>query len=516
MPAKLTVDIPLNRVEGDLEIIADVEDGHCVDARCSGTMFRGFESILIGRGPSDGLVITPRICGICSMSHLTAAVRALDDLIGTTPPPNAVRLRNVTQMAEHVQSDVRHGVMMFAADFVNPAHKDQLLYGEAVRRYKTFEGTSFIEVVRETKKILELVAIIAGQWPHSTFMVPGGVTSLPSDADLLQCRILLQRFRRWYEDAVLGCSLERWLQISSGAELESWLEERVEHRESEVGFLLDYGRAIGLDAIGAGGGVYLSCGAFDLPEGTKVEGRKKASRLIPAGISDGGVVEDFSQREVSEHVAHSWFADYQGGKHPMEGSTEPYATGREGTAYSWAKAPRYRERPAETGPLAEAMVAGNPLFLDLVGGGGARALYRQLARLVRPVALIPAMEVWLEETRPSEGRFYLPPNEIEAGTGVGLTQAPRGALGHWLRIEDGVISLYQIITPTTWNASPRDSNGIPGPIESALRETPIADPENPIELGHVIRSFDPCLVCTVHTLSKEGDELGGIRSGSGL
>ena len=508
MSRKLTVDIPLNRVEGDLEIRAIVEDGQCLEAQCSGTMFRGFERLLVGRGSLDGLVITPRICGICSMSHLTAAVLALDDLAGANPPPDAVRLRNLTQMVEQIQSDVHHSVLMFAADFVNPAHRDQLLYGEAQRRYRAFEGTSFVEVVRETKKILELVAIIGGQWPHSTFMVPGGVTSLTSSADLQQCGILLKRFKRWYEDRILGCTIDRWLKISNRQELESWLEEKVEHRESEVGFLLDYGRAIGLDTIGAGNGVFLSYGGLDIPQDTKVQGRRATAQLIPSGVLFQGVLEEFSQDLVTEHVARSWFVDSGGGTHPMESTTEPFASGREGNAYSWGKAPRYKGRPAETGPLADAMVSGHPLFRELVGRGGGSALYRQLARLVRAADLIPAMEAWIEETRPTEGSFYNPPPVMEDGAGVGLTQAPRGALGHWVQIKDGCISHYQIIAPTTWNASPRDTDGVPGPIETALQGMTIEDPENPIALGHVIRSFDPCLVCTVHTVSKPGQMVG--------
>jgi hydrogenase large subunit len=188
--------------------------------------------------------------------------------------------------------------------------------------------------------------------------------------------------------------------------------------------------------------------------------------------------------------------------HPFEGETRPYATGQESSKYSWAKAPRFDGLPAETGPLAEMLVAGNPLFVDLVGRNGANAYLRELARLVRAAELIPAMETWLAETT-GDAKFYTPPGEIVAGHGFGLTQAARGALGHWVRIADGAIEHYQIITPTAWNASPRDSDGVRGPMEQALVGTPVRDESNPVELGHVVRSFDPCLVCTVHTVSKK-------------
>ena len=203
---------------------------------------------------------------------------------------------------------------------------------------------------------------------------------------------------------------------------------------------------------------------------------------------------------MAEHVGYSWFEDYEGGRHPFEGETRPYATGGEGKKYSWAKAPRYDGLPAETGPLAEMIIAGNPLFTDLVDRNGPNVFTRQLARLVRSAQLIPAMEIWLSETT-GDGKFYTSPGEGIEGRGFGMTEAARGALGHWVQIGDGLIEHYQIITPTAWNASPRDSDGTRGPAEEALISTVIRDISNPVELGHVVRSFDACLVCTVHTVN---------------
>jgi len=169
--------------------------------------------------------------------------------------------------------------------------------------------------------------------------------------------------------------------------------------------------------------------------------------------------------------------------------------------------------PAETGPLAEAVIAGHPLFADLVRRHGPSALVRQLARLVRPVELMPVMETWLSEAA-EDVTFYNSPGEISDGEGCGLIEATRGALGHWVRIEGGVIRHYQIITPTAWNASPRDGGGTRGPIEEALIGTPVQDLSNPVELGHVVRSFDPCLVCTVHTIQR-GRRAGRATAGIG-
>lgn len=505
MVSKITLNTPINRVEGDLEVRTDVEGGRCTDAWCSGTMFRGFEQILQGRGPLDGLVITPRICGICGTAHLTAAAMALEALSGCVPPPKAVALRNVALMTEHVQSDLRQSALTFAADLINPAFRAQPLFEEAKRRYAPFAGRTALEAVRESRELLEIVAIIGGQWPHSTFIVPGGITSLPSCSDLAQCQLLLDGTRRWYEERVLGCTLERWQALRTAADLDAWLEEKESHRDGEVGFVLRYGRAIGLDRLGAGHGRFLSVGSLPLPEGTAVRGRRPGPRLIAAGLArvtarDGaGVkVDPFDPERIAEHTACSWYQGGDGGQHPREGTTVPYATGREGRAYSWAKAPRYDGLPAETGPLAEALVDGNPLLTDLVARRGPSVLLRQLARLVRPAELFAPMQQWLREAQTPE-RGYLPPEKkLEQGEGCGLLHAARGALGHWVRLRDGAIEHYQVIAPTTWNASPRDAAGARGPIEEALVGTPVADAADPVELGLVVRSFDPCLVCTVH------------------
>jgi len=504
---RVTLNVPMNRVEGDLEVRVELEDGVVAEARCSGTMFRGFENILVGRGPLDGIVITPRICGICSTSHLAAAARALDSVAGVQPPPDGIRVRNVALLTEQVQSDLRQTFLMFAPDLVNRRWSSQPLHGEAVRRYAPFEGTTALEAVTVPGRAMEVVAILGGQWPHASFMVPGGITSVPSQNDLLQCRLLLRELREWYERRVLGCSVERFKALRSAGELEAWLEEEP-HRESELGFLWRYGRAIGLDRTGRGPGAFVSYGGLDLPEGSEVA----ASDVTAAGfVGEGEEPLPLDQRQVVEHVACSWFEDDEP-RHPMQGRTRPYATGEEGQRYSWAKAPRYGDRPAETGPLAEMMVGRVPLFVDLIARDGPSTLLRQLARLTRPARMLPVMERWLAEAQ-GDGTFYKPCGEITEGEGCGLVQAPRGALGHWVRIADGAIAHYQIITPTAWNASPRDDAGTPGPMEQALVGTAVQDPEDPVELGHVVRSFDPCLVCTVHAV-RAGRTVGVLRTGS--
>jgi hydrogenase large subunit len=498
-------DIPLNRVEGDLEIRIEVEDGVVADAWSAGTMYRGFENLLVGRGALDGLVITPRICGICSTTHQMAAAQAMDRVAGLAGLPGAaIRLRNLALAVEHIQSDVRQGVLMFLPDFTNPGYAAHPLHAEAVRRYAPLAGEAAVDAIRETKKAVEIIAMLAGQWPHSSFMVPGGVAYAPNGADLVQCRHLLGRYRDWYQRRFLGCGIERWLAIDGLDALMEWVEENPAQRESEVGFFVRFALAAGLDRTGRGHGNFLSYGGLEIPEGSAVAG--SGGRLIAAGFARGGEVEAFDQARVAEHIAHSWFTGYEGGRHPFEGLTKPYASGNEGDRYSWAKAPRYRGLPAETGPLAERVVAGDRLFLDLLARhGGPSTLARQLARLTRPATLFQAMDTWLHEVaRGDGGEFYEAPPPIVDGHGVGLIQAARGALGHWVKVADGRIEHYQIVTPTAWNGSPRDSAGVRGAWEEALVGTPVADPDNPVEVGHVIRSFDPCLVCSVHTVRRGG------------
>ena len=225
MTKRIIRDIPLNRVEGDLEIRVELENNRIVDAWSSGTMFRGFENLLVGRGARDGLVMTPRVCGICSTTHLMAAARALDQIAGVSLPDNAIRLRNVALMAEHSQSDVRQSVLMFLPDFTADCYAAHSLYAEAVKRYAPLAGERCVDVVRQTKTLLEIIAILGGQWPHSSFMVPGGVTYIPPVAELNQCLHILKRYRSWYEQRVLGCSLQRWQDVQSAADLDAWLNE---------------------------------------------------------------------------------------------------------------------------------------------------------------------------------------------------------------------------------------------------------------------------------------------------
>lgn len=525
------INIPLNRVEGDLEIHVDVTDGVITDAWSCGTMYRGFEDMMTGRGVLDGLVITPRICGICSLSHLTAAVKALDIITGIVLPDNAIFLCNLALMAETIQSDMRQAILMYMVDFANPAaYNHYFMFEEALKRYEPMKGTSVQDVIKETKRLVEVIAIIGGQWPHTSFMVPGGVTSIPEAHKILQCRMIIDNFRKWYENSVLGCSIERWNAIKSLNELYQWLEESKEHSESEVGFFIRFAMKAGLDTVGKGTETFISFGSLQMPQSSKVTSGN--GHLISPGFARKTAVEPLNPAEISEDISHSWYhpaptgeknssqtsrpnpsyenrlfqendtqSSCQVAAHPFYGTTKPYASGKSGDQYSWAKAPRYNGEPAETGPLAEMIVDKDPLFHDIVQHKGTSAMVRELARMIRPSKLLPVMTIWCEELMFNrKAPFYTSMKNIPDGQGAGMIQAARGALGHWVAVKNSKITHYQIITPTAWNGSPRDSNKVRGPWEEALIDTAIKDPDNPVEAGHVVRSFDPCMVCAVHTI----------------
>jgi hydrogenase large subunit len=491
---------PLNRVEGDLEITVELEDNVVIDARSAGTMYRGFENLMVGRAPLDGLVITPRICGICSTAHLYAAASALDMIFNVKVPRQAAWIRSVTAMTEMIQNDFRHAFLLFMPDFADPAYQNEPLYADMVNRYATIEGSSVRQAINETRNVLEIISILGGQWPHSSFIVPGGVVSMPSTNELNRCAYLLNNFKNWYERQVLGCSVERWKAVQTKADLISWLKESGTHSNSDLGYFIRFATKAGLHRIGKGHGNFISVGMPGLEADSDEQTRAGQFFLATGGFYADNHLNPINQDNITEDVSHSWFAGSGKSQHPYRGKSSPYATGSEDLSYSWAKAPRYKGKPAETGPLSEMVISSNPLFKDFMQFDGPSVFLRELARLVRAAFIIPAIERCIESAMSTSGQYYTDHGELENQMGHGLIEAPRGALGHWVNIKDKKISSYQIITPTAWNASPRDSEGVRGPLEEALIGTKVKNPENPLEVYHVVRSFDPCLVCTVHAI----------------
>lgn len=490
---RVTVDIDLNRVEGDLEFQLDLEDGVVVDARCIGTLYRGFEQILIGRAPRDSLVITPRVCGICGTAHMYAAVQALEQLGGVTPPAHAVHVRNLCLLAETLQSDLRQTFLFFTPDFCHSVYRGHPMAGDLEAAFAPLKGSVVRGCLQATRRLIGIVAIFGGQWPHSTYMLPGGVSQPATARRLLDCRDLLAEARTWFETAVLGGGVDEFLALGDRDALLQWCAARP---ATALGLFARFGRDIGLHDLGAGTPHLISYGVDHLPGG-------QGSRL-PAGFFDGdtGEIQALDQGQINEHVRHSWFLPYPGGRHPWQGETIPdYQPGAD--RYTWAKAPRYGDRVVQTGPLAELRIAGEPLITDLLAREGDSAWLRQFARLRRAAWLFATA---LDDLKALESMLKAP-HFIDPGIATwpdgesfGLVEAARGALGHWLKVRDGVIEKYQIVTPTAWNASPRDSSGRHGHWEQSIIGLRVPDPEDPVQIGHIVRSHDPCLVCTVHCI----------------
>jgi Ni,Fe-hydrogenase I large subunit len=484
--------IPLNRVEGDLELHLELDQDQVVQGvKSAGTMYRGIENLMRGRGPLDSLVITPRICGICTTSHLNAAAKALDMACNVSIPADAHRLRNVTLMVEQMQNDLRHLFLLSLPDFTRPRYADQRLYAEAMARYQPFKGQTTVETLQETKKLVEIIAILGGQWPHSSFMVPGGVVSVPSGSDIAQCRHILSSFRKWYEKRVLGCTLDRWQAVSTWDELQAWLDEDAAHRDGELGFFIRLSRSAGTDGLGRGHDRFISAGG---PQQPRPDGG--IGPFFPAGIFTPQGKAPLDPQKITEDVTHSFFKETSG--HPFDSRTIADPDTRDERKYSWAKAPRYDGQPAETGPLADMLMADQGLFVSWVRSKGASVFLRQLARMVRPAMILPAIEQCVAGMAHVNAQFYTDTLVPLSARSFGIVTAPRGILGHWVVIKDGKIANYQVITPTAWNGSPRDQHDIRGPWEEAIAGTAVRDPDDPVEVEQVVRSFDPCLVCTVH------------------
>ncbi|MFN8441194.1 MAG: nickel-dependent hydrogenase large subunit [Caldilineaceae bacterium] len=528
-PGSKTVDLhvsPLGRVEGDLDVRVKIADGVVTEAWTEAAMFRGFEIILKGKDPQAGLIVTPRICGICGGSHLTKAVYALDTAWRTEVPPNATLVRNIAQCCETLQSIPRYFYALFAIDLINKNYAKAKEYDEAVRRFAPFVGTGYEAGVTLSNKPVEVYAIFGGQWPHSSFMIPGGVMCAPTLSDVTRSIAILDYWKNeWLEKRWLGCSVDRWLENKSWQDVLNWVHENESHYNSDCGFFIRYCIDVGLDKFGQGFGNYLATGTYWQPEEyTKptIEGRNRAL-ISRSGVYQDGKYYDFDQANVREDITHSFY-EGTGALHPFEGRTVPIdpAEGRKQGKYTWAKSPRYEipgvgAKPLEVGPLARQVMSGrsdalpwqdsDPLFRNAIETVGPSVLVRVMARMHEAPKYYKLARKWLDQLNLHE-KFYIKPTEYREGQGFGATEAARGALADWIKIKDGKIENYQVITPTAWNIGPRDGKSVNGPMEQAFIGTPIVDAHDPVELGHVARSFDSCLVCTVHAYdAKSGKEL---------
>jgi ferredoxin hydrogenase large subunit/hydrogenase large subunit len=495
---------PVTRIEGHLAIRVAVEGGKVVDAFSCGEMFRGVETIVRGRHPMDAQQITQRICGVCPIEHGIASVRAQDQAYGVKPPPNGRLLRNIIGAANYLHSHLAHFYLLSAVDFVDVtailgyAGKDSgmmelrdwvkqqveskvyLPAAPFLPRYETKylddkEANlgllkNYLSAMDVRRTCHELGALFAGRMPHVASLIPGGVSQTLDAQRIAAAEAYLGKIRAFVEQCYIPDAFAVTAKFP-----EYW-------------------------SMGRGCQNFLAYGCFP-------ENDAETEKLTPAGVLIDGRLTELDIAQITEDASHAWFQD-GAAQHPTKGETEP-KPGKSG-AYSWVKAPRYHGKALEVGPLARMIVGyqrGNPRIKALVDSGLAKAgrkledlpsvMGRHFTRAIEAQMVVDGMKRWLAALRPDEPVCvpFRIPSECQ---GVGLTEAARGALGHWLQVKGGKIDRYQCVVPTTWNCSPKDAAGVPGPVEQALIGSTIADEANPIETVRIVRSFDPCLACAVH------------------
>ncbi|MBT9384214.1 nickel-dependent hydrogenase large subunit [Pseudooceanicola sp. CBS1P-1] len=467
---------PFNRVEGDLEIRLEVRDGAVASAQVNAPLFRGFEMMLPGKDPRDALTITPRICGICSVSQSSAAALALADAGGIDMPPQgriaAALLHGVENMADHVT----HFHLFFMPDFARPGYDGRAWHDRALARFTAMEGSAARRATEARAQLLHIAGILGGKWPHTLAIQPGGVTKAPDAGERVRILATLRSFRRFLEDSLFGAPVEAFAALPDVAALESW-------ESGDAGLFQAISADLGLEGTGIGPRRYLSAGAYPLDTG----------RVSASGVWEGGQITPFETGAITEDLSHAWMLGDTA--HPARGLTEPDEDMAD-PGYSWCKAPRLAGRTVEVGALARQVVDRHPLALALAAEGSVRArIAGRLLEIARLQILLEDLARSLDPSAP----FMAPAPWPRSGTGAGLVEAARGTLGHWLRIEEGRIAGYQIVAPTTWNFSPRDVTGAPGPVEAALVGAEVRPgEETPLSVQHIVRSFDPCMACTVH------------------
>ncbi len=561
--ARIVVD-PITRIEGHLRIEAIVENGVITDAFSSGTMVRGFEKILLGRDPRDAWAFTERACGVCTTVHALASVRTVEDALGIVVPKNAELIRNLMFCAQMVQDHVIHFYHLHALDWVDVVSalsadpKQTASIARSISRWPKTSPSYFADIQKRVQAFVgsgQLGIFANGYWGHKAY-------KLPPEVNLLAVAHYLEALE-WQKElvkihAIFGGKNPHPNYLVGGVpcsinlnEVSAINTERLNH----VGSLIDEAIEIveqlyipDLLAIAGfykdwaqvGGGLenYLSYGdlpvySYHEPDSFKIP----RGAILGRNLDEVHEVNGRDQEEIKEYVTHSWYSYAEGdetGKHPWEGETEFNYTGPKPPfdfldtdgKYSWIKTPRWRNHPMEVGPLARMLVAygkGVTEVQDIVHDTLKRlnvpvtALFSTLGRTAARGLETQLIVHWMKgfyndlvaniksgDTRTFNNEKWEPKTWPAEAIGVGMTEAPRGALAHWIRIKDKKIANYQLVVPSTWNASPRDGRGQRSSYEAALIGTPVENLEQPVEILRTVHSFDPCIACAVHLYDPEG------------
>lgn len=477
---------PFNRVEGDLEVSVEIDNDHISKAWVNSPLFRGFEQILNNKDPRDALVYTPRICGICSVSQSVAAAQALAQAQQLSIAPNGQIATNIILAAENMADHLSHFYLFFMPDFARQCYAKQPWFDAIESRFKAQKGSAAKQALPARAQFLHITGILAGKWPHSLAIQPGGTTRAIETHEKISLLNIVKSFRYFLEETLFGDTLENVAALDSEISLNNWKEN---HSQSDFAQFLHVADSLKLNSVGRAYDNFMSYGAYPSND----------AHLFQSGIwvSNGSQANaTLNPDNITEDISHSWLQNKGRPQHPYQGST--LADADENSGYSWCKAPRLNEQVIEVGAIARQTIAGHSLIKSLVESQGGNVKSRIVARMLELALVVPEMEKWCQALTINDP-FCHHSAIPEQAQGAGLVEAARGSLGHWLKIEDGRIQNYQIIAPTTWNFSPRDHQDQPGALEMALQNTFIeSDAIGSATIQHIIRSFDPCMVCTVH------------------
>lgn len=540
---------PITRIEGHLRVEMEVDNGVVTDAWVSGGCFRGMELVVQDRTPEDAAQIVQRICGVCPVSHTHASSLAGEAAYGIVIPNQARIIRNLVEGGQFLHSHILWLYTLAALDYVNPlnalnanvgkaydlmeaagtscstdlktlmgtltkfANNGQLsifsggwfLDGQAPEAYKLDPEADlictahYLEALNMQAKASEICGLIGGKMPHIMTLVPGGTAFVPTEEKLDELYFITREIRDWVDSTMLPDT-----KIIASA----------------------YPEALG---FGRGCGRYVAWGVFQR------ENFEMADRYMPSGVvytNDGLRLEDPDPSLIKEYVGHSWYMG-DSDLNPKEGVTDPlyteyYVAGTEheenghmiGTVndrYTWSKGPSYNGECMEAGPFSRVLAAYlrggeknayivNNLDklmadLNLTLPQLQSTLGRVAARQVECSYIAHLMVDWVDELiealKGGDSEYFRAPEHL-TGYGCGMWEAPRGALYHDEHVDNGRITGYQIIIPTTWNIAPRNAEGVRGPMEQALIGTPVNNVDAPINALRTVHSFDPCTACAVH------------------
>jgi len=562
---RIVVD-PVTRIEGHLRIDCEVDGGKVQKAWSSGQMYRGIETILLGRDPRDAWIFTQRFCGVCTTVHAIASVRTVENALGLEIPLNAQYIRNLIVMAHAMHDHIVHFYQLSALDWVDVVSAlkaDPAKASALANSLSPWPGNSKeqLKAVRDKVKNYveagQLGIFTNGYWGYPAMKLPPEVNLL-AVAHYLQALDYQRRVNQVV--TILGSKtpniqnlavggVANAINLDNDATLNMAKLFEVKQQLDEVKQFIEQVYFVDVCAVGAmypdwlkyGGGVtnYLAVPdlpldtrgtKFDLPGGTIFNGDLSAVREIKS------FDEPYFKENVTESIAHAWY-DGDWTKHPFDEETVPkYTNYQDAKKYSWVKAPRFQGKVMQVGPLAQVLVgfalnheptkrwavktletAGAVAKTKLSPAVLHSTLGRHAARMIRTCVLSElAKKHWgLLAANIGKGDttiFNQPVFPKGEQRGYGFHEAPRGVLSHWIVIRDGKIANYQAVVPSTWNAGPRDEKDQPGPYEASLVGNPVADAELPLEVLRTIHSFDPCLACAVHTLDPEGREIARVKA----